>query len=358
MGHRQHFVPRFLLKGFTDDPSQKTITLYHLGSASFHKNVSLRDQAYKHNYYGADGSVEKLFELIETGASAVVQRLSSGARPRDFVSQEVYDLYLFVLTQMVRTPASLTDARVYMDDMTREMFKDDRRLTKYLNHPLFRGQNLFHHLLSIAFDTISYLSDLGFFLVKNRTSIPLILGDHPAHVVNPFLSYHKWIGSKHGFGNIGATIILPVASDSLLVLYDPDCYRPLSTGQNFLNLADVNNMNLIQACYAESCLYFPDRPLTDQVRDWDEMSREYRRSKKSFVRRLGPSKPDKQGNYSEVVWSSSVDLPAYTGLSCLAMTSYAINFKFGPSRDVSRAHTRHVSHIRGHDVRRKFTIER
>jgi hypothetical protein len=358
MGNRQHFIPRFLLKRFTDDPTKRTICLYHFATASFRLNVSLRDQAYRSNFYGVDGKVEKIFEQIETQASSVIQQLVSEARPRDFSRQEVHDLYLFVLTQMVRTPANLTNTRAYIDDMTKEMFKkDDIRLAKYLNNPLFQGQNLLYAMLSIAFDTMDYLSDLRFFLCRNRTSMPLILGDHPAQVVNPFLSYHKWTGSKHGFGNIGATIILPVGSENMLVLYDPDCYRPVLTTGNSLTVADVTNMNLVQACYAENCLYFPDRSLTDHIRSLEERSRDFRKSKKSFIRSLGSSKPDKHGNYSEIMWSSSVDLPADTGLSCLAMTRDAITFKFGDTRDVSRSHTRYVSHVKGHDVRRKFTIE-
>jgi hypothetical protein len=352
MGRRQHFVPRFLLKGFSADTKKRTICVHQLPSDKFHANASLRDQAYRHNLYGADGSVENVYQEIENRAASVLDRLRSGQKPSALSNEDHRHLCTFIVTQLTRTPAELETINESISAMVDETFKDDPEGKKLFGPSKIGPSNPFRTMVSIALQMVDFVSDLRFALAWNSTHVPLVLGDHPAIVINPLLSYRKHPDTKQGFGKIGAVVVLPISQEFLLLLYDPICYRPVLTG-NFPQMTptDVDRSNRFQYYYAAECVFYSPNQSLAAMRTWNQEAVSFRTGAKSRATTLSSIAP---GSHDEIVWSTFVDAPVEPSLSFLGMTVRALALDL--EHNLSRPHTSRLIHLRGDDIPRRLKI--
>jgi hypothetical protein len=64
MGKKQHFIPQFYLRNFSDI-NQKSIGLFRFIERKYIKNASIGDIAYRNRFYDDDNSIEILLSKIE-----------------------------------------------------------------------------------------------------------------------------------------------------------------------------------------------------------------------------------------------------------------------------------------------------
>jgi hypothetical protein len=354
MGRRQHFVPKLLLRGLSADVKKRTICVHQLLPDSFHVGASLRNQAYHHNLYGADGSIEQLFQDIENLAASILDRLKSGGRPSALPDEDHRGLSVFVLTQLTRTPAQLSTINKSLSAMVDETFKDDPEGKKLFGPATVGPGNPFGVMVSVALQMVDFVSDLRFMLARNPTRVPLVIGDHPAFVVNPLLSYRKHPETKQGIGKLGAVAVLPISEEFLLLLYDPICYKPIRSGEfPHMTPADVDRMNRFQYCYASECVFYSPKQSVDDMRTWNRETAEFRTVTKSRATTLSPIA---QESRDEIVWSTFVDASVDPSMSFMGTTARAMALDLTPPCNLSRPHTLRLMHLRGADVPKRLKI--
>src|ERR1700740_3176562 len=101
---RQHYVPRCYLRAFQS--SLQRIHLYHLMSSRAIKDVSLRNQCYRHRFYGPTDQVEDRLAQLEGVAAPVLNAICESGEPPDHKTEQHAILLAFVALQILRTPVA------------------------------------------------------------------------------------------------------------------------------------------------------------------------------------------------------------------------------------------------------------
>ncbi|MFF2015236.1 DUF4238 domain-containing protein [Paenibacillus sp. NPDC058177] len=98
--NRQHFVPKFYLRNFSNNI--KAIDTFNLTNSKYIQNSSIKDMCHRHNFYGADNRMENfLAEVIESKASLLINIiLETNQFPKEI--EEYIHLYQFLLISEAR----------------------------------------------------------------------------------------------------------------------------------------------------------------------------------------------------------------------------------------------------------------
>lgn len=308
---KQHFIPRFLLKGFSDDEANKrTISLLHIASGKIIRRASLRDQAYGNNIYDSDGTIEKLFSDLESNVARILRDIASNAKQPSHSSLDHRALALFSILQKTRTPGAITRTENFMNESFSGIFANDPRFahlegkyTPKLNKP-------YDFLLKVAIDTFPMILDLKIGSVVNNTGLPFFLSDYPLVVCNPFLEKRGHSGAKSGIGLIGAILLLPFRKSHCLILYDSSTYSLTGfKSQVQASLEDVKRINQLQLAWSSNCTFFPDTVTDDAVKNLSQAVQSFQKSKKVGHARYSALKKNSDGGRSELLIVSAHDLP-------------------------------------------------
>jgi hypothetical protein len=284
MGKKQHFVPQFLLRRFSSDPSKKRISLFYLPTSQVIINSSLKGQAYKKNIYGSDQIIEKYLWQIETRANSIINKIILSETICLTPAEEIL-LKNFINLQISRTPGKIATVQKEFDKMTKLIFRHDPRVKGFIDDFTIELKSPYHFVIGIALQVTPVLFDLKVSLLKNDTNQALLLGQHPAIVTNPFLYEKKWIGSRQGVGSKGALILLPISPSHAIALYDRKRYGLRDfTPTGILSQNDVNIINLFQFSYTTDCIYFYDGGGNIDFNGYKNATEEFRTKDKTIVK--------------------------------------------------------------------------
>ena len=70
---KQHYVPRFYLKNFSNKSDEKSIGIYNVKKNLFIPSGSLKDQNYIDYFYGKNGRIENSLQVIEGLSSSIIK---------------------------------------------------------------------------------------------------------------------------------------------------------------------------------------------------------------------------------------------------------------------------------------------
>ena len=253
---RQHYVPQFLLKKFSED--SKLVNIFNISLKKNIHNVPLKKQCYEDYFYGKDGELEKSLGEMETEISSLISKISSTAS-LNFEIEEIVKLYLFICIQLARTKQASdslneTSNKLFKAVFEQKAIEDKIDLTSFdliLNEAV-------KHSISFHLQHFPILLDLDIRLLINETSTDFILSDNPVVAYNKLLHFRKGV-SNTGLATKGLKLYFPISSKKGLFLFDPSVYRVRTNKHKTLkvsSISDVHNLNSLQFCNSVENFYF------------------------------------------------------------------------------------------------------
>jgi hypothetical protein len=300
MAKKQHYVPQFILRNWSEDGSSIKVLL--LQDNKIIEKAPINGQAQKNFYYGEDQKIEKLYASLEGDACFVIQKI----RNREELSREdVRVLRHFIAVQNTRTPGKIQG----FDDIITEMSKDllikshkfDDCKKEIDNVQINVNKHQYWQLLMYLQSFLLY-ADLQFAILESKDTNKFIIGQDPVIITNKFLSEKKWINSKKGLGIKGVTILLPISPEYMICFYDKEAY--LFIGNRLYHKLDddeINNLNKFQFLNTENSIYF--RYYNQEYINYNSQTTDYRTNTQGLVK----SFPITNGN--QIVQTGSKDFP-------------------------------------------------
>jgi hypothetical protein len=261
---RQHYVPRLLLRKFSDDG--KSISLAMLDSGKIVSNASIKGQCYEDYFYGDDGVMEKSFEREETLVGGYFAELS--AARLESLGHDVHDnLRRFVHYQHMRTLAAATALSDGFSAFIKTAFApalESHGLPHdALDHVRIELTNPQSEVLWSALCSTPLLEDLAVRFIMTSGTTGFVISDHPVVAYNQFAQMHpkfRHYPFTTGLPDKGLQMFLPLSPHVVLAVYDPGTYE--SSASQIVSHAskeDVELLNMMQALNGLECLYFNEK---------------------------------------------------------------------------------------------------
>ena len=246
---RHHFVPRFYLKAFASAP--RRINVFNLPRLEPIKDVSLRDQCYRHRLYGPSGEVEEAFARVESVVAPVLARFRSGESIK-FGRASSEAVVNFVALQLQRTEAAIARVRTMYEALGAAAF-DGRPPPSFV----VEEQRALTILLSVLPEIANALEDLKLQILHAPPDVKFITSDHPITKFNHYCEGTRDVGVL-GADCRGLEIALPLSPDVAVILYDGDVYRARDLGSRHVlcTTADVDCLNRLAVIESRENLYF------------------------------------------------------------------------------------------------------
>lgn len=266
---RQHYVPRLILREFSQDG--RSISLVVIGTGQRVDGASVANQCYEDYFYGMDGALEDAFGSAEGDFKSAVSDL--GREHLEGLSDaDIVQIRLFVHYQAHRTFGAAEEADALADGLAKRILAAGRdfdeedlenihiSLTKpqFLN--LYQAASLQPLLLDLEVKFLISEKDLG-----------LIVSDHPVVQANHWAEHHpdfRGFSGTHGIALRGLQWFLPLSPKVCLAIYDPGtyCYGSPKRRTCTIGLHDIRLLNTLQALNAQECIYFdPEATPTDEL---------------------------------------------------------------------------------------------
>lgn len=247
------------MKYFGNIPDFNTIGIWNIQRKLYIPNGKLKNQAYKKAFYGKEPQLEDALGLLETEASDIIRKIVDTLKLPNVRSRDKINLYTFLVFQSSRTEAAVEDSESIVDQMTKMVFKHDRRVKDILSHVNFGLKHPAVIQLGMAAQMVPIIFDLGMKLIINNTTHEFITSDNPVVRYNQLVERFHWPGSGSGLGMTGLQIFFPLTPRLMLVLYDRDIYRVgnfFSKKVVVINTAEINRLNGLQFLRAGENNYF------------------------------------------------------------------------------------------------------
>jgi len=320
---RQHFVPRFYLKGFT--ANSKLINLYNWKRERAIFNASLREQCYVDYFYGADGKMESEFAEVEGIVSNYFKFIHQTGWLPDQLNEHHDVLLFWLVLQSCRTPY----AADMLDEMTDKMLKATLEHHKDVSSEMLDAVNI-HHTdpikAIIGYKAPSYrlLRDLHMTLIVCPADMEFIASDTPVAEYNQMMRWRARYGSTTGLVWKGLQYFYPMSSRVLLMLYDPNVYVVGDRGKPWHFISDrrdVDEINVFTAANSYENIYF--RSGASNFLKVVERARRLRRKDKTKMHKSPiVEKTDGKG-FSQIISSSLEDVQMDMQLSFVKLNKPA-----------------------------------
>jgi hypothetical protein len=281
MGKKQHYVPQFLLRNWSEDKS--SIKTYLLKENRVVPSASISSQAQKHYLYGEDQDIEKTLCLLEDHTIPVISKLLLENINLSIGERELIDC--FIAMQNVRTPNAIQQTNDMFSAFAKDLLVKEKSFEKFneeiqrlqitLNAPIEQQMELF-------LTSFLIYKDLKLCLLKANGKKSFIIGQDPVITLNPYLVERNWPGPKRGIGMKGVMIILPISPLYTLCLYDQDIYKISNdTKIIMLNNDDINLLNEYQFLTTDNVIYFKDSHINFEL--FANQTKEFREQPKANV---------------------------------------------------------------------------
>lgn len=322
---KQHFIPRFYLKYFSNGRDGKTIGIYNIKTEKYIPCGNLRNQAYVDYFYGKDDTVELALGDIEGVASGVVRKIVSEEKLPAHHSSEFLILLIFVLSLAARTEYMAETLDELTDKSIKAIFGKDPRVKDLLESVRIGLSNPGAYSLGLMAQVMPVAFDLECKLLINRASCPYITSDNPVVRYNQYLETKRIVGSIVGLGVKGLQMLLPLNPFVCLMFYDGDVYRVGGRKHRVVDVIDsrdVDELNKLQVVNANSNLYFNEQVNELYVRKIVRDVARFRRKTCANVVEYGPFQ-EEQGRQSSIIQLFYEDVRTRLRLSFVSVTKKA-----------------------------------
>lgn len=230
---QQHYVPRFLLKGFTFGKHDQIHVFDKRTGLVFTaniRNVATQNAFYNMDFEGRPVSLESSLADLETRAGPVIKRIRRDESLASLNQEDRMVLALFVVVQQFRTQ-SFRDLFAEMNRDMAERLRDlgldpsTVRNFKELDDEQVKTFSL--RMTASAHELAPFILDKTWVLLKNETPMPFYVSDNPVALQN--------MQDMGGFGNLGLAvpgieIYLPLNSQVSLAMLCPSHEERLRVG--------------------------------------------------------------------------------------------------------------------------------
>jgi len=277
----QHFVPQFYFRRFAR--GGRRIHLLLTASDRVVLNASIKGQCARCKFYGRPDA-ESLLSQLETRHARALDYFIGLAWSQGSTEPRP-DRYAWmleaILVQRARTPLELSKQSPAREALLLEMFKEyvkhnaeiDRkdalvgeiergtvRITEDATASVLRQ-------IAVALECPLLISDLHFCVLRNLTDYPFIFSDSPVVFLN---TYYRNVTHRGvlGLQTPGLQIFLPLDSDTLFMLLDPEVYSGPCVDRCVIDVyerSDVSHLNALQLHHALDAVYFADASASEYV---------------------------------------------------------------------------------------------
>jgi hypothetical protein len=310
--NRHHYVPRLYLRHFSSGiAGEDVINIHTLGGNIFRQNVGLKSQCYRWKFYGDTDELEDLLAKYESTIAPLIRRVISDSSLPPHRSTDRNRLFDFVALQMLRTAGETERMKSQIEQMEGHLDSISLLNNKPMNQNDVRS--ITHMALSFWPKLTSTIVDLGMTLIINDTPFGFITSDNPVVKYNQFCEDIRAVGVL-GTLCTGFQLFLPLSPKHLLFMYDKSVYKLNVRDAAVITvniLADVEQINLLQAINAEGVLLFAswsDRPAIENVTRKALRYREADRTR--IVEALDPDRPKQHSllHFHDIIRSIKLSL--------------------------------------------------
>ena len=263
---KQHYVPQLILRRFANQVKQEWRTnLYDISRDQYRLNQNIKDVCAENYTYDKDNTFEHfLDEHIETPAGVELDTILKSPSGTCIIPSAV--MLRFLIVQLARTRQAYEDGMEFFNQFMGTVFETfaqlndhDAEAAKRIRVSPGEPRALLAYMAANAAANYGLLSDLRVAIVKNDTSQPFILSDHPVFQHNWYLRDCNEPLSA-AITVCGLQFFLPLSPSIIYCLYDPKVYVYRSGSREVVvraSVEDVNLLNSFQAISADSFLVTP-----------------------------------------------------------------------------------------------------
>jgi Protein of unknown function (DUF4238) len=326
---KQHYVPRFYLKYFSNGSNGTHIGIFHKKDKRYIKAGELKNQAYETYYYGKDGELENKFSEIEALASKIIDKINNTNILPPKSSNDYKNLYLFAFIQLFRTKQAANEMQQMLNTFKQGFSKDSPEFEELFNKYEFTLKEPTASILESVLPSLSLGFDLECKLIINTTNIPFISSDHPVVRYNRFLERKNFQAGRLGIANKGLQVFYPISPKLLILYYDKRVYKIGFKKRNVINIAnsmDVFKMNLLQFLNSNELVFFNDAAREDYINSLNVKSLSLNSIDRNVINEF-PEEPLQNGTVSQIYHYFRKDLNAKMDLSFIKETDHAKAYK-------------------------------
>lgn len=329
---KQHYVPRFYLKNFSNNSDEKSIGIYNVEKNLFIPRGSLKDQAYRNYFYGKNKRIENQLQTIEGYSSSVIKDIIIKELLPDNPSAEHKTLLVFTIFQWARVPYNADTS----DEMLNKFFKQIMKRNTPYGHlvdkiSVSQTYSAANRALGEVANALPLLYDLGCVLFINQTDTPFITSDNPVVLYNQFLEKSKELIYNTGLAAKGLQIFLPLSPKYYLLFFDEDVYffpKVRNRVIKLKNKLDVDALNQLQCINSYSNLYFNENVSNDTISGLFNKVKKYRRKNKANVVETQPEEIS-DDKFRSFILAYREDVKINLALSFISIKKRAQRRKFG-----------------------------
>lgn len=272
MAKKQHYIPQFLLRNWSEDGA--SINVYLCEKNKQIKNAPIDSQSQKNFYYGEDQKIESILSLLEYDSSLVISKLKKDTK--NFDEEDKRILIEFIAMQNTRTPQKINK----IDDIFTELGKSLlRKSGKFKNKEIdsvkMRINNHAFLQMLMFVQTVFVYTDLRIAFFKSSETKKFVIGQDPVVITNKFLTGRKWPLGKSGIGLHGVTVFLPLSPDITVCLYDNYVYSFIGNRMgHVLSDEEMDSLNKLQFLNTENSVYYSE--FESYFTQFAQETREYR----------------------------------------------------------------------------------
>jgi hypothetical protein len=252
---KHHFVSRFYLKAFASDDGGRQLHVYNLKRGLPIQSASLKDQCYRHHFYGEHDDLEDAFAGVEGLVAPAIGRAIEQQRAPDNGSDDHKALIMFVALQNGRTAAAMLRVQ-FAANLLADAVHDGSPPADFLT----TEEEALTLSLSTLPEMMAGLIDLRIHVIVAPDGHQFITSDHPVCRFNHYCHGIKGMGVLGGVSR-GLQIYVPLSPKIGVLLFDSGVYKVGRRGTAASSIAtpeDVLRLNQLVFLAAHENLYFAD----------------------------------------------------------------------------------------------------
>ena len=224
---RQHYVPKFYLRNFSED--KKSIGIYFFEKNKIINHASIKDNLWKEYFYGEDAVIENKLGEYEGRWNDIISAIIETERLPDTESDLVLLRY-FILISSARTQKRGNQMNNDYTTLIKQVLEveDPELFEKVMN----AGEDGFSvkvnypalPFINAAQRSLPLVIDLKMVLLINKSAIDYVTSDNPTVFYNQ-LFQEKNLSRGFGWGESGIQFIIPVSPQIAICMYDSDVYN-------------------------------------------------------------------------------------------------------------------------------------